>query len=91
MDCRNCGSAKQKEFPSEVNIHPPRGLKYLSNPCVFAFPQLLVCLDCGFTEFVLEETERGELAQHYSGEIAAEPKNDAESMRARRTAASKLN
>ena len=71
MDCRNCGSAKQKEFPSEVNIHPPRGLKYLSSPCVLAFPQLLVCLDCGFAELALEESERSELVQHYGEGLAA--------------------
>jgi hypothetical protein len=68
MACKVCGSGKQKEFTSEVNIHPLRGLKYLNDPCVFVFPQLLVCLDCGFTELVLEEKERNTLREHYGNE-----------------------
>jgi len=68
MACRSCASGKQKEFPSEINIHPPRGLEYLSSPCVFAFPSLLVCLDCGFTELVLEERERNALRRDYGNE-----------------------
>lgn len=68
MACRICGSGKQKGFPSEINIHPPRGLEYLSSPCVFVFPSLLVCLDCGFTELVLEETERTTLQRNYGNE-----------------------
>ena len=92
MACSVCGSGSQKEFPSELNIHPPHGLKYLSSPCVFAFPQLFVCLDCGFTELVLEESKRSELAEHYRDDrLAAGGKSDADSSRARRMAASKLN
>jgi hypothetical protein len=91
MDCRVCGSATQKEFSSEVNIHPPQGSEYLSSPCVFAFPRLLVCLDCGFAEFVLKESERSELAQDHGDEkLAAGQRSDVDSSRARRIAASKL-
>ena len=68
MACRSCASGKQKGFPSEINIHPPRGLEYLSSPSVFAFPSLLVCLDCGFTELVLEERERNALRRNYGNE-----------------------
>ena len=93
MACIVCGSGSQKEFPSEVNIHPPHGLKYLNGPCVFAFPQLLVCLDCGFTELVLRERERSELVQHYADEerVAGGREDNADSLHARRTAASRLN
>jgi hypothetical protein len=92
MACSVCGSGRQKEFPSEINIHPPRGLKHLSTPGVFAFPRLMVCLDCGSTEFVLEEGERNELVQRHEIERpGAGQSNDADVPRVRRIAASKLN
>lgn len=49
-------------FGSEINIHFP-GMQGLDMPTVWAFPELVVCLDCGFTEFQLEETEQRLLAQ----------------------------
>ena len=54
MACRFCGSRKQEAFPSEVNLHPPHGLKDLTSPSVLTYPELLVCLDCDFTECVLK-------------------------------------
>jgi len=56
MSCIYCQSKNQTAFPSEVNIHFP-GFSNLTKPSVWAFPELLVCLDCGFTEFRIEETE----------------------------------
>jgi hypothetical protein len=56
MACRFCGSIKQTEFGAEIAIHFP-GLKGLDKPIVWVFPKLLVCLDCGFTEFAVPETE----------------------------------
>lgn len=38
------------------------GLKNIDKPTVWVFPKLLVCLDCGFTEFVIRNAEREELA-----------------------------
>ena len=57
MSCRSCGSTHVKEVPSEVNLHPPHGRKYLDVPSVFAYPPLKVCMECGFTEFKLNEDE----------------------------------
>jgi hypothetical protein len=37
-------------------VHFP-GLEGLNKPVVWVFPKLLVCLNCGFTEFVVPETE----------------------------------
>jgi hypothetical protein len=92
MACRICGSTRQKEFPSEVNLHPPHGLEHLSSPCVLAFLDLFVCLDCGFTELVLQESDRSELAQNYGNEtLAAGRTSDTDSARVRRIAASRLN
>ncbi len=62
MSCRSCQSHGQRNFPSEICIHFP-GLKGLDKPLVWAFPKLVVCLDCGFTEFRLEENELRLLAE----------------------------
>ena len=62
MPCRDCQSENQKTFPAEINIHFP-GLKNLDKPTVWAFPELLVCLDCGFTELQLKEKEFSLLAE----------------------------
>ena len=56
MSCRLCQSKSQSRFGSEINIHFP-GLKGLDRPNVMVFPQLVVCLDCGFTEFLVPEAE----------------------------------
>ena len=56
MPCRACHSAKKGGFPAEINIHFP-GMENLAEPTVFVFPTLLICLDCGFTEFSIPETE----------------------------------
>ena len=62
MNCRSCGSRNRREFGAEINIHFP-GLEGLDKPAVLVFPKLVVCLDCGFTQFTLPETEVGYLAQ----------------------------
>ena len=55
VSCRRCQSKAICELPSEINVHF-RGLELLTKN-VLAFPELFVCLDCGFTEFVLSEDE----------------------------------
>jgi hypothetical protein len=56
MTCKSCSSENQRKFSSEINVHFP-GLKNLDKLPVFVFPQLLVCLDCGFAEFDLPQAE----------------------------------
>ena len=56
MSCRSCTSENQKEFGSEINIHFP-GRQGLDKAAVLVFPELVVCVDCGFTEFTLPEAE----------------------------------
>jgi hypothetical protein len=50
--CRQCESPNVTNFDAEVNIHFS-GLKWLNKPSIFVFPKLVVCLDCGLTEFDL--------------------------------------
>ena len=54
--CRSCQSANQSTFNGEIAIHYP-GLEGLDKPIVWVFPKVLACLNCGFTEFAIPETE----------------------------------
>jgi hypothetical protein len=56
MACKSCNSENQRRLSSEIIVHFS-GLKNLDKPPVFVFPRLLVCLECGFTEFGLPEGE----------------------------------
>jgi hypothetical protein len=62
MSCRVCASENQSGFPTEIAIH----LAGLSTPHVFLFPQVVVCMDCGFTEFSIPKTELPRLAKNDS-------------------------
>jgi hypothetical protein len=57
MSCRSCHSDKQTLVPSEICIHFPGGLEALSKGTVTVLPQLLICLNCGFTECWISEAE----------------------------------
>jgi hypothetical protein len=56
MSCPSCPSDNQAELAAEMIIHFS-GLKYLDNPGVWVSPKLLVCLDCGFSRFIVPQTE----------------------------------
>lgn len=56
MACKRCDSNSQCVFGAEMAIHC-LGLKGLDRPTVMVFQKLLVCLDCGFTEFIVPEKE----------------------------------
>ena len=56
MSCKSCHSETQSSFNGEIALHFP-GLEGLNKPIVWVFPKLLVCLNCGFTEFAIPETE----------------------------------
>jgi hypothetical protein len=60
MPCNACHSANQRQFTAEINIHFP-GRKGIDIPAVWVFPPILVCMDCGTTEFTIPEAERKEL------------------------------
>lgn len=56
MACKFCQSQTEIELTAEINIHFSGGAN-VNRPSVWAFPRLVVCLNCGFAEFVLEEQE----------------------------------
>jgi hypothetical protein len=62
MSCKSCKSENQRNLNAEIGIHLP-GRKGLDKPLVLVFPKLVICLDCGFTEFAIPETELRRLAK----------------------------
>jgi hypothetical protein len=48
--------SNQAQFGSEIIIHFS-GLKNLDTPTVMVFPKILVCLECGVTEFTVPEPQ----------------------------------
>jgi hypothetical protein len=56
MPCKKCGSEQLTEYGSEINVHFP-AYSDLDNQAVLLFPNLLVCLKCGFTEFTLSQSD----------------------------------
>ncbi len=66
MACGSCGSANQMKFGTETNIHFS-GLLHLENPGILIFPEVAVCLDCGFAYFNLRKSELGALKEGVEG------------------------
>ena len=56
VSCKSCESTNQRVFESEISIHFPE-FKNLKRGPVLAFSDLVVCLDCGFTEARIEGAE----------------------------------
>jgi len=54
--CKSCGTPKRFTFTSEIAIRFA-GVEGLTEPIVFAFPEMTICLDCGLAEFVIPERE----------------------------------
>ena len=62
MNCKSCGSILQNKFSAEMCIHFV-GLKNIDEPVVWVFPVVVVCFDCGMTEFFVPEDELRQLAK----------------------------
>jgi len=56
MSCRSCASGNQAEFSTEMMLHFS-GVKNLDRAGVMIFPKVLVCLECGFSQFTAPKTE----------------------------------
>jgi len=61
VSCNSCGPANQEKFESEVSIHFSR-LKDINKRPVVVFAELLVCMNCGKAEFILQENQLARLA-----------------------------
>ena len=77
MRCKSCKPESQLEFGAEMIVHFP-GLEGLDKPVVWVFPKLLVCMDCGFTEFGIPETQLALLANGRGKSKASRPQESAE-------------
>ena len=60
--CKRCSSHNHCRFNVEMNIHFP-GYQGLDKPTVWVFPETVICMDCGFAEFEVPETELHRLAK----------------------------
>jgi hypothetical protein len=55
MFCPIC-SFEQEEFSTEMVVHP-RGLKNLGNPGILVVQKVLVCSQCGLSQFTVPKAE----------------------------------
>ncbi|HTS09564.1 MAG TPA: hypothetical protein VMP68_28625 [Candidatus Eisenbacteria bacterium] len=55
--CRSCSSEERQSFGGEVALHF-HGLDGLNKPIVWVFPEILVCLNCGFAEFIVPDEQK---------------------------------
>jgi hypothetical protein len=56
MICARCQSSNRADFPAEMVLHFS-GPANIDNPGVLMFPEVSVCLDCGFSWFVTPDAE----------------------------------
>jgi hypothetical protein len=49
------------------------GLKSIDTPGIWVFPKLLVCLNCGFSHFTIQESELALLARDTGAKGASAP------------------
>jgi hypothetical protein len=65
MSCAQCTSDRGRIFNSKMAVHFS-GLSGIDKPPVFAATEILICLECGFAEFVLPEAQIRELRENNS-------------------------
>jgi hypothetical protein len=65
--CTLCGSGNVGRFVAETAIHF-QGLENINKPAVFVFPELAVCLHCGFAVFAVPQEELRTLGNGNAGE-----------------------
>ena len=79
MPCASCRSANHAEFNVEMIIHFS-GLKNIDHPGIPAFSKVLVCLDCGTSQFVVPKTELAVLASACDKPDPASPRGSESGM-----------
>jgi hypothetical protein len=60
-----CSSKNQLKLNAELALHF-QGRKGLDKPIVWGFPEVLICLNCGFAVFTLAGAPLKELGQAYT-------------------------
>ncbi len=70
MSCASCQSDNQMEVSTEMMIHFCGG-ENAGDPGVLAFPNAVVCLDCGSSQFAIPEMELRVLNRGISRSVAA--------------------
>jgi hypothetical protein len=55
--CTVCGSDRNAEMLGEICLHFAGGLDSLHKAQIWAFPHVVLCLDCGSAQFTLPEKE----------------------------------
>ena len=63
MNCASCASNNQAEFPTEMSIHLRRNPGQAGT---LVFQTVLICMDCGFSQFAVPEIELRELVYRKS-------------------------
>lgn len=61
MSCLSCASQNLVTLSVEMNMHFT-GLRNIDKPGVWLFPDVLVCLDCGYAHFSVPAVELARLA-----------------------------
>jgi hypothetical protein len=56
MPCRVCGADNLRKFEADLTANPTN-IEGIKDPPVYICQQLLVCLDCGFTELRIPPAE----------------------------------
>ncbi len=63
MACTVCLSRNQVEMNTEINIHYSGPADY-GDPGIFLYPKVMVCLDCGVSQFIVGEDDLAQIAAH---------------------------
>jgi hypothetical protein len=71
VGCSSCSSKNQRKFDGELALHFP-GLEGLDKPIVWAFPEVLLCLDCGCAAFALENDPLKEARDVYADDDSSD-------------------
>jgi hypothetical protein len=70
MSCKSCSSDNLRKFKTEIAVHFPFS-ENNDKPHVFLFPEILVCLKCGYGEVVVPEDQLRVLAEDTAPVAAA--------------------
>jgi predicted nucleic-acid-binding Zn-ribbon protein len=62
MACKKCASENQQNFPGEMAV-AFHGIKRVNLSPIHIRREILICLDCGYTELVIPELELKQLRE----------------------------